>query len=86
MTIDIPAENCACATALAAAWGLDMTGVLTRMGRGPRVIEDFDRLWATRGRRRDDPPNPRRIITASNVRLRTSFCWAQQDLIRSIDR
>ena len=48
VTIDIPADN-ARATALAAAWGLDMTGVLTRMGRGPRVIEDFDRLWASAG-------------------------------------
>jgi GNAT superfamily N-acetyltransferase len=48
VTMDIPANN-ARAYELVAAWGLGLTGVLTRMGRGPRVFEDFDRLWASAG-------------------------------------
>ena len=48
VTIDIPIDN-APATALAASWGLGVTGLLTRMGRGLRVKEDLARLWASAG-------------------------------------
>jgi GNAT superfamily N-acetyltransferase len=48
VTIDIPVENPP-AAALATSWGLGVTGLLTRMGRGPRVTEDLARLWASAG-------------------------------------
>ena len=48
VTIDIPMDN-APAMALAASWGLGVSGLLTRMGRGPRVTEDLARLWASSG-------------------------------------
>ena len=48
ITMDIPVDN-APAIALAAAWGLDMTGHLTRMTRGPSVHEDLSRIWASAG-------------------------------------
>lgn len=48
VTMDIPTEN-APAVALAASWGLGVTGELTRMGRGPRVTEDLARLWSSSG-------------------------------------
>jgi GNAT superfamily N-acetyltransferase len=46
--IDIPAANAA-ATALAAALGLEPGRPLTRMGHGPRITEQLDRLWASAG-------------------------------------
>jgi GNAT superfamily N-acetyltransferase len=46
--IDIPATN-AVATILAATFGLAPGRQLTRMGRGPRVAERLDRLWASAG-------------------------------------
>jgi GNAT superfamily N-acetyltransferase len=48
ITMDIPVSNTA-ATALAASWGLRMTGLLTRMTRGVPVHEDLQRLWASAG-------------------------------------
>jgi GNAT superfamily N-acetyltransferase len=48
VTIDIPVDN-APAAALAADWGLGVTGLRIRMGRGPRVKEDLARLWASAG-------------------------------------
>jgi GNAT superfamily N-acetyltransferase len=48
ITMDIPVDN-ATAIALASSWGLDMTGSLTRMSRGPSVHEDLSRLWASTG-------------------------------------
>jgi GNAT superfamily N-acetyltransferase len=46
--IDIPIDN-EPAGALAASWGLGVSGLLTRMGRGLRVREDLSRLWASSG-------------------------------------
>ncbi len=46
--IDIPTSN-ARAVALAESWGLSVGRLLTRMGRGPRVVEDLERLWASAG-------------------------------------
>jgi GNAT superfamily N-acetyltransferase len=48
ITMDIPVDNAA-AMALAASWGLNMTGLLTRMGRGSQVNEDLQKLWASAG-------------------------------------
>jgi GNAT superfamily N-acetyltransferase len=48
ITMEIPIDN-APAEALAASWGLSVSGLLTRMGRGPRVKEDLGRLWASAG-------------------------------------
>jgi GNAT superfamily N-acetyltransferase len=48
ITMDIPVDNAA-AMALAASWGLVMTGLLTRMGRGSQVNEDLQKLWASAG-------------------------------------
>ena len=48
LTMDIPTDN-ARANALAASWGLCKTGNLTRMVRGPRIMEDLSRLWASAG-------------------------------------
>jgi GNAT superfamily N-acetyltransferase len=48
VTMDIPADNTR-ASALATSWGLGVTGLLTRMRRGPRVLEDLSRLWASAG-------------------------------------
>jgi GNAT superfamily N-acetyltransferase len=46
--LDIPATHVA-AQELAASWGLAAGRLLTRMGRGPRVAEDLERLWASAG-------------------------------------
>jgi GNAT superfamily N-acetyltransferase len=46
--IDIPVDN-APAIAAAGAIGLSPGRILTRMGRGPRVVEDLARLWASAG-------------------------------------
>jgi hypothetical protein len=46
--IDIPVDN-ARATLHAAALGLTAGRQLMRMGRGPRIVEDLDRLWASAG-------------------------------------
>lgn len=46
--IDIPAGN-APAGSLASALGLRPGRLLTRMGRGPRIVEDVERLWASAG-------------------------------------
>ena len=51
VTIDIPIDN-APAVALAASWGLGVTGFLTRMGRGPRVRKTSLGSGPARGRRR----------------------------------
>ncbi len=48
VTIDIPVDN-APAVALAESWGLGVSGLLTRMGRGRPVKEDLNRLWASAG-------------------------------------
>jgi GNAT superfamily N-acetyltransferase len=48
ITMDIPVDNAA-AMALAASWGLNMTGLLTRMSRGLPVREDLQKLWASAG-------------------------------------
>ena len=48
VTIDLPIDNSP-AAALARSWGLGVSGLLTRMGRGPRVKEDLTRLWASAG-------------------------------------
>jgi len=46
--IDIPDGN-APAAAAATAMGMTPGRLLTRMGRGPRVVEDLTRLWASAG-------------------------------------
>jgi GNAT superfamily N-acetyltransferase len=46
--IDIPATNAAAAS-LVQDLGLTAGRHLTRMGRGPRIHEDLDRLWASAG-------------------------------------
>jgi hypothetical protein len=46
--IDIPAVNTP-ATLQAAQLGLTPGRHLMRMGRGPRIVEDLDRLWASAG-------------------------------------
>jgi hypothetical protein len=46
--IDIPVDNTR-ATPQAAALGLTAGRQLMRMGRGPRIVEDLDRLWASAG-------------------------------------
>jgi GNAT superfamily N-acetyltransferase len=46
--IDCPIAN-APAVALAESWGLRVSGLLTRMGRGLPVKEDLNRLWASAG-------------------------------------
>jgi GNAT superfamily N-acetyltransferase len=46
--IDSPIAN-APAVALAESWGLRVSGLLTRMGRGLPVKEDLNRLWASAG-------------------------------------
>jgi GNAT superfamily N-acetyltransferase len=46
--IDIPETNQPAAQQ-ALAMGLSVGRTLTRMGLGPRVVEDFDRLWASAG-------------------------------------
>ncbi|MHC5542302.1 GNAT family N-acetyltransferase [Singulisphaera rosea] len=46
--VDIPKLN-EKASATAEAWGLAPARVLTRMTRGERVVEDFQRLWASAG-------------------------------------
>jgi hypothetical protein len=46
--LDIPTCH-ATATAFAVSWGLTAGRLLTRMGRGPRVVEHLDRLWASAG-------------------------------------
>lgn len=46
--IDVPAENTQ-ATTLAGSLGLQPARHLLRMGRGPRVLEDLPRLWASAG-------------------------------------
>jgi GNAT superfamily N-acetyltransferase len=46
--IDIPVPN-ALATRQAAALGLTPGRQLMRMGRGPQIVEDLDRLWASAG-------------------------------------
>ncbi len=46
--IDIPDGN-APAAAAATAMGLTPGRLLTRMGHGPRVVEDLTRLWASAG-------------------------------------
>jgi hypothetical protein len=46
--IDVPADNTA-ANAWAAGAGLTPQRTLTRMGRGPRVHEQIERLWASFG-------------------------------------
>jgi GNAT superfamily N-acetyltransferase len=48
VTIDSPIAN-APAVALAESWGLRVSGLLTRMGRGLPVKEDLNRLWASAG-------------------------------------
>jgi GNAT superfamily N-acetyltransferase len=48
ITMNIPVDNAA-AMALVASWGLDMTGLLTRMSRGLPVREDLQKLWASAG-------------------------------------
>jgi len=48
VTIDIPIDN-APAVAMAGSWGLGVSGFLSRMGRGLRVKEDFNKLWASAG-------------------------------------
>ncbi len=48
VVIDIPTDN-APAMALAASWGLGVSGVMTRMCRGPRITEDITRLWTSSG-------------------------------------
>jgi GNAT superfamily N-acetyltransferase len=48
VTIDSPIDN-APAVALAGSWGLGVSGLLTRMGRGAAVKEDLNRLWASAG-------------------------------------
>ena len=48
ITMDLPVDNAA-AMALAASWGLEMTGLLTRMSRGPQVREDLQSVWASAG-------------------------------------
>jgi GNAT superfamily N-acetyltransferase len=48
VTIDSPIAN-APAVALAESWGLGVSGLLTRMGRGLPVTEDLNRLWASAG-------------------------------------
>ena len=48
VTIDIPIDN-APAVALAASWGLGVSGLLSRMGRGVRVKEDLNKVWASAG-------------------------------------
>ena len=48
VTIDSPIAN-APAGALAESWGLRVSGLLTRMGRGLPVKEDLNRLWASAG-------------------------------------
>jgi GNAT superfamily N-acetyltransferase len=48
VTIDSPIAN-APAVALAESWGLCVSGLLTRMGRGLPVKEDLNRLWASAG-------------------------------------
>jgi GNAT superfamily N-acetyltransferase len=46
--IDIPQANRP-ATSQAALLGLTAGRQLARMGRGPRIVEDLDRLWASAG-------------------------------------
>jgi GNAT superfamily N-acetyltransferase len=46
--IDVPVEN-AQATGMAESFGLQPARLLLRMGRGPRVVEDLARLWASAG-------------------------------------
>jgi hypothetical protein len=46
--IDIPEANVA-AVRQAAALGLTAGRYLARMGRGSRIVEDLDRLWASAG-------------------------------------
>jgi GNAT superfamily N-acetyltransferase len=46
--IDIPTSH-ATATSLVEGFGLTVARRLTRMGRGPRVNEDLERLWASAG-------------------------------------
>jgi GNAT superfamily N-acetyltransferase len=48
VALDVPIDH-APAVALASSWGLGVSGLLTRMGRGPRVTEDVDHLWASSG-------------------------------------
>jgi hypothetical protein len=48
VSIDIPTGH-APASDLAASWGLTAGRHLTRMSRGPRVVEHLDRLWASAG-------------------------------------
>jgi hypothetical protein len=48
VTMDVPTDNVP-AAALASSWGLGVSGLLTRMGRGPRVTEDVAQLWASSG-------------------------------------
>ncbi len=45
---DIPTDNQP-ALNLALSWGLKVTGILTRMTRGPKVAEDVARIWASSG-------------------------------------
>lgn len=46
--LDIP-QGHARAERLVASWGLAPARELLRMGLGPRVVEDLDRLWASAG-------------------------------------
>jgi hypothetical protein len=46
--LDVPTDN-KVAVAFAEQMGLKVQRPLTRMGRGPRVNEDFQRLWASFG-------------------------------------
>src|SRR5262249_3783355 len=46
--VDVP-EATARASACAGALGLTVARQLTRMGRGPRIVEDLDRLWSSAG-------------------------------------
>jgi GNAT superfamily N-acetyltransferase len=45
---DVPTTN-ATAAELVGSWGLQAERVLVRMGRGPRVVEDLNRIWAGSG-------------------------------------
>jgi GNAT superfamily N-acetyltransferase len=47
-TIDIPIDN-GPAAELVTSWGLSVSSFLTRMGRGLRVKEDLNKLWASAG-------------------------------------